>query len=629
MSSEVDDFYAGQISGCTYAWKTVTNDPWVIDVVTGLKIPFEYIPVQFKEPFPYRLSSVEREAASDEIRKLMSLGVLELACDEPDQIVSNIFLRPKKDGSYRMILDLTRLNKSVKYSHFKMHSLHTATNMMRKGCWMGSVDLRHAYYSVLMHEDFRKYLRFRWDGILYQYRAMPNGLACAPRYFTKILNPVFACLREQGHEVFQYLDDSFVIAETEEKCLQSLHAVCDLLVQLGFVIHKEKSVLQPTHLLNFLGFQLNSEKMMVTLVQDKVDKFERAAHDLLQKDNPSIREVAGLVGLMTAYSPAFDYALGHIKDLEKDKIEALKYTKGNFDGKMLISEQGVQNIWWWLHNIRGSGKHVDIIDPDMIIFTDASEEGWGAHVDNITTGGRWTEHELESHINVLELKAIFFALKSLCKTAGLHVRIMTDNTTALAYVKHMGGVRSQQCNEVAQDIWAWAEDNGMWLTIAHIPGVENVVADYKSRHFSDNVEWALSAALFQKICDNFGVPEVDLFASRLNNKLQSYVSWSPDPFAVQIDAFTISWSQCFFYAFPPFSCILKVINKALRDHAVGVLVVPWWPTQPWWARLRNLRLRHLRFKSKNFNLIPVGKPKNVEFLNKCPLGAFLFTENSC
>ena len=626
--SDFDGFKGGQIKNHLYAWKTVTRDPWVLDVVQGLRIPFTNIPSQSKEPFPYRLSAVEREAALDEINKLISLDVLEIAQDEPDQFISNIFLRPKKDGSYRMILDLTIVNKSVQYLHFKMHSLNTAVEMMRPSCWMGSIDLRHAYYSVLMHEEDRKFLRFRWNDILYQYKAMPNGLACAPRFFTKILNPVFAYLRNQGHELFQYLDDSFVIADTEEKCRESLLKLCDLLEQLGFVVHRDKSILKPTRKLVFLGFDLDSEQMLVSLTSDKVQKFKTAALELLQKETYSIREVAGLIGLMIAYSPAFDYSLIHVKNIEREKIEALGKSRGSFEGIMTLSDESVNDIHWWLHNIELSGKHILICDPDIFLYTDASEEGWGAHVNGISSGGRWNQEESLLHINVLELKAIWFALRSFCKEDRIHVHVLTDNTTALAYIKNMGGVRSLECNQIAYDIWLWAEERNIWLTISHIPGVENVVADYKSRHFSDNVEWALSWNLFDKICTRFGCPDIDLFASRLNKKLEMYVSWTPDPYASNIDAFSMNWRGTFFYAFPPFSCILKVINKALRDNATGVLVVPWWPTQPWWARLQNLRLQHLRFKAKANNLTPVGKPRNINFINSCPLGAFLFMEDN-
>ena len=91
---------------------------------------------------------------------------------------------------------------------------------------------------------------------------------------------------------------------------------------------------------------------------------------------------------------------------------------------------------------------------------------------------------------------------------------------------------------------------------------------------------------FQKVVENFRVPEVDLFATRLNRKVECFVSWSPDPDAYMIDAYTIVWTDFYFYAFPPFSCVSRVIAKALEEEARGILIFPWWPTQPsggdWW-----------------------------------------------
>ena len=59
----------------------------------------------------------------------------------------------------------------------------------------------------------------------------------------------------------------------------------------------------------------------------------------------------------------------------------------------------------------------------------------------------------------------------------MHIRIMSDNTTDVAYINHMGGVKSPQCNKVAKEIWTWAERNQNWISAAHIPGIENVIAD--------------------------------------------------------------------------------------------------------------------------------------------------------
>ena len=66
--------------------------------------------------------------------------------------------------------------------------------------------------------------------------------------------------------------------------------------------------------------------------------------------------------------------------------------------------------------------------------------GWCAVRSNITTWGRWTAREQKEHINVLELQAAFFALKSLASLeTELHIQVQLDNSTAVAYINNMGG----------------------------------------------------------------------------------------------------------------------------------------------------------------------------------------------
>ena len=77
-------------------------------------------------------------------------------------------------------------------------------------------------------------------------------------------------------------------------------------------------------------------------------------------------------------------------------------------------------------------------------------------------------------------------------------------------------------------------------------------------------------------------PETDLFASRLNHQFPRYVSYKPDPDAEAVNAFTMSRSDVTFCAFPPFCIILSVLQKIIRDRARGILVVPDWPSQPWY-----------------------------------------------
>ena len=87
-------------------------------------------------------------------------------------------------------------------------------------------------------------------------------------------------------------------------------------------------------------------------------------------------------------------------------------------------------------------------------------------------------------------------------------------------------------------------------------------------------------------------PNIDLFASRINHKVKPYVAFRPDPCAFAVNAFSLSWHEYKFYAFPPFCIILKTLQKIAQDRATGLMVVPFWPTQPWWPYFTNMLIDH-------------------------------------
>ena len=100
----------------------------------------------------------------------------------------------------------------------------------------------------------------------------------------------------------------------------------------------------------------------------------------------------------------------------------------------------------------------------------------------------------------------------------------------------------------------------------------------------------LNQKIFTKIISEFQFqPEVDLFASRLNAKLPVFVLYHPDPEAMHINAFSISWQGRPFYAFPPFAVIGSV--------------VPNWPTQPWYSHLMKLLIDILILLRSSKNLL--------------------------
>ena len=109
---------------------------------------------------------------------------------------------------------------------------------------------------------------------------------------------------------------------------------------------------------------------------------------------------------------------------------------------------------------------------------------------------------------------------------------------------------------------------------SYVPGAKNVEADAESRAYHDNAEWSLNTWVFRKITEIWGVPDIDLFASRNNAKVEVFCAWKPDPEAQFIDAFTVSWSEYHVYAFPPFCLMGKLLQKITFERVQGIIVFP-------------------------------------------------------
>ena len=94
------------------------------------------------------------------ITHLLELGVIEPAVHSPDDYISTVFVRKKKSGKHRMILNLKGLNQRIEKHHFNVDTFWSAVQLMAPSSFMASVDLPDAYYVVPIAEEHRKYLRF-------------------------------------------------------------------------------------------------------------------------------------------------------------------------------------------------------------------------------------------------------------------------------------------------------------------------------------------------------------------------------------------------------------------------------------------------------------------------------------
>ena len=214
---------------------------------------------------------------------------------------------PKPNGSYRFILNLKKFNEFVPTIHFKMEDIRTVINILEENDFLCSIDLKDAYFHIPVAREHRKYLRFLFNGILYEFTCLPFGLCTSPYVYSKILKPVLAFLRTKGMKVTNYLDDFLIFGESKEECLSNLYCVQNLLTSLGFVVNSKKSQLIPNTCCKYLGFIINSKEMCIELTKEKKIKIKDTVECMLKKQSCKYKELLSLIGILVSACPAVRY----------------------------------------------------------------------------------------------------------------------------------------------------------------------------------------------------------------------------------------------------------------------------------------------------------------------------------
>ena len=132
LEHKVHCFKAGGLREYYNQWQTLTSDPEILQMILGQPIEFTRTPYQRVVPREKKILDLDEQHVTDtEIDKLLAKGVNIPSSHEQGEYVSPIFTRAKKDGSFRVILNLKCLNTHVQYHHFKMDSLNTANGKTR------------------------------------------------------------------------------------------------------------------------------------------------------------------------------------------------------------------------------------------------------------------------------------------------------------------------------------------------------------------------------------------------------------------------------------------------------------------------------------------------------------------
>ncbi len=194
------------------AWQAIPGvSEWVMGIIKrGYSLQFARRPPRFSGVVSTSVQGENARVLRSEVMTLLEKGAIEMVPPALSEsgFYSRYFLVPKKDGGLRahprsQTPESRPHETAVQDDHAEADPLADS----HRGLVLFSGPERH----ILSHPDsphHRRFLRFAFEGVAYQYTVLPFGLSLAPRTFTKCMDAALSPLRQMGIRILNYLDDS-------------------------------------------------------------------------------------------------------------------------------------------------------------------------------------------------------------------------------------------------------------------------------------------------------------------------------------------------------------------------------------------------------------------------------------
>ena len=487
-------------------------------------------------------------------------------------------------GKKRLVINLRHVNRHLWKQKFKYEDLRVAMLLLERGDYMFSFDLKSGYHHVDIAEVHHKYLGFAWEGEFYVFTVLPFGLSTACYIFTKLMRPLVRYWRARGVRIVLYLDDGLGAASGSQATTEASKLVQTTLGQAGFVTHPSKSKWEAVQRLSWLGFVIDTELGQIEIPQEKLQCLKGMIQQTLQAGKVQARLLASVVGKIISMGLAF----GPVSRFMTRSLYAVLESRTAWCERLVLSEVARAELRFWELSMDGCNSQPIWRSPSAmrVVYSDASDTGYGGYVIEhgpCTAYGQWSEQEAKQSSTWRELMAVYRVLLSVAnKLHNTRVRWFTDNQN-VARILEVGS-RQGHLQEIALKVFSLAVHYHIHLEPEWIPRELNQQADYLSRIIEYD-DWQLNPIMFAELDALWGPHTVDRFASFNNCQLPRFNSRSWNPGSEAVDAFTVHWAGENNWWCPPIALIPRVIRHAQVCGAEGTLVVPCWPSAPFWPML--------------------------------------------
>lgn len=579
-------FSAASIQRAAVNWKEIdcpdTVQSWI---EKGFPVPFTSEPEQF-ELENHKLSSKQESFVAQEIQALKASGAIQPVSYKP-KCVSPLGCVPKKRNKLRLIVDLRRLNSHINVPSFQHENIKTVGSLIQKGDRLITLDLKDGFLHVPLHNESRDFLGIFFDGQYYVWNVCCFGLSISPYVFHKVLRVVNRHLRLRGLRLVIYVDD-ILLMSSEDSIDEHKSILLRCLSRLGWKINWEKSSLVPDTTKDYIGFTVSScgpdGFPRIAIPTQRVRKLRKDIRRLLSRGYISARGLARVTGQCVSMAQAILPAKLMLRNAYR-----LLQSKSLWEDTLFIDNGTYADLEWWLDALTSWNGAPLVLRPiDVQMATDASHLGWGAVSGEAHAMGTWNKRVSHASSNYRELLAVLMGLWSFKdQLRGKHLQILSDNVVAVCYITCQGG-SNPQLSQLATAIWALAVDLNVMLSARHLAGRDNVTADWLSR-VGGRYEWRLHPRCFRWLDRRFGPHTIDRFASFLNTHIPIFNSRFADPMTSGVDAIAQrDWHRHNNFANPPFRLIPRILQTVQEQRAWVTLIAPYWPAQPWFAKLQAL-----------------------------------------
>ena len=302
---------------------------------------------------------------------------------------------------------------------FTMETPRSILRALQQGQWLTSLDLKDAYFHIGIDPADRRYLHFCHNGTAWQFTVLPFGLSTSPRVFTKILKPVLAFAHLHRVKLHMYIDDWLLNPGTHQEALEQTSWLRSLCQKLGLVLNLEKSDLIPSQVATYLGIELDTSVGLARPSHKRLTNWLSVAEGFTAQQSPPAVQWLQVLGHLVSLEKLVPYGRIRIRPIQWQLRLQWSQSKEKSSKLIPLDLQSRLAILWWTNrdNLR-RGVPIGTIDVEYYLYTDSSTQGWGAHLQELTASGIWSQDQSQLHINVLELQAIWLGLISFQPETG-------------------------------------------------------------------------------------------------------------------------------------------------------------------------------------------------------------------